>query len=62
MTTKKLQDLGELAAELLEKARKLPPGPDRQDALKKGWGVRNPNCFYPALARFTQSRDQIAGT
>ena len=35
MTTKDLQDLEELAAELLAKARKLPPGPDRQDALKK---------------------------
>jgi len=35
MITNELQDLEELAAELLEKARKLPPGPDRQDALKK---------------------------
>lgn len=35
MTSKKLQDLEELAAELLEAARKLPPGRDRQDALKK---------------------------
>lgn len=35
MTMKKLQDLEELAADLLEAARKLPPGPDRQDALKK---------------------------
>jgi len=35
MTIKKLQDLEELAADLLEAARKLPPGPDRQDALKQ---------------------------
>ena len=35
MTVTKLQDLEELATELLEKGRKLPPGPDRQDALKK---------------------------
>jgi len=35
MTTEKLQDLEQLAAELLETARKLPPGPDRQDVLKK---------------------------
>jgi len=35
MTTKRLQDLEELAAELLETARRLPPGPDRQDILKK---------------------------
>lgn len=35
MTIQKLQDLEELAAELLEAARKLPLGPDRQDALKK---------------------------
>jgi hypothetical protein len=35
MTTKQLQDLEQLAAELLEAARKLPPGPDRQDALKR---------------------------
>ena len=34
MTTKKLQDLEAMAAELLEQARKLPPGPDRQHALK----------------------------
>jgi hypothetical protein len=32
MTTKRLQDLEELAAELLETARR---GPDRQDILKK---------------------------
>ena len=35
MTTQQLQDLEQLAAELLETARKLPPGPDRQDALKR---------------------------
>ncbi len=34
MTTKQLQDLEQLAAELLETARKLPAGPDRQDVLK----------------------------
>jgi hypothetical protein len=34
MTTKQLQDLEQLAAELLETALKLPPGSDRQDALK----------------------------
>jgi hypothetical protein len=35
MTTDQLQDLEQLAAELLETARKLPPGADRQDVLKK---------------------------
>jgi hypothetical protein len=35
MITKQLQDLEHLAAELLEPDRKLSPGPDRQDVLKK---------------------------
>jgi hypothetical protein len=34
MTSKKLRELEEMAAELLEQARELPPGPDRQQALK----------------------------
>ncbi len=35
MSTAKLQELEELAAKLLATARKLPPGPDRQNALRE---------------------------
>jgi hypothetical protein len=31
----RLRELGEMAAKLLETARKLPPGQDRQNALRE---------------------------
>ena len=60
MTTQKLQDLEQLAAELLDTARKLPQGPDRQDALKKV-GSFITKIASIQRACFPQSRDQIAG-
>jgi len=35
MRVAKLQDLEEIAAKLLEAARKLPPGQDRHNALRE---------------------------
>jgi len=35
MTAARLKELAEMAAELLETARKLPPGQDRHTALRK---------------------------
>jgi hypothetical protein len=35
MRTTKLQELEEMAAELLATARKLPPGPDRSNILQE---------------------------
>ena len=32
---RKMQDLEEMAANLLEVARKIPPGPDRHESLKE---------------------------
>jgi hypothetical protein len=35
MSVERLQELQDMAAKLLETARKLPPGPERQKALEE---------------------------
>ena len=40
MRATKLQELEEMAAELLAAARKIPPGPDLHNALQEIWRFR----------------------
>jgi hypothetical protein len=41
MRATKLRELGEMAAKLLETARKLPPGPERSNLLREIGGFRS---------------------
>jgi hypothetical protein len=48
-----MKDLEVLAAQLLESARKLPPGPDRHDLLKQI------GTFRIKLAAIAAKREQL---
>ena len=48
-----MKDLEDMAAKLLESARKLPPGPDRHDLLKQI------ETFRIKLAGIAAKREQL---
>jgi hypothetical protein len=48
-----MKDLEDMAAKLLESARKLPPGPDRHDLLKQI------GTFRIKLAAIAAKREQL---